>query len=154
MQTGFSTQQSSKLYIGRFRVLVVVFCLVASGCATNPAVGDPARQVTYQVTWLATPEGGVGPTRAVLRLDEEFAVLDGNTGCHRILGSFTLNDITGKASFTVPGASRGSCSEADRDVEDLLLTGLDQVVSFERSDQGLLLTDSAGNLQIELEKIS
>ena len=154
METGFLSQQFNTRSVRRFRPLLAVLCLLVSACVTDASSQVGENPISYQVTWLTSPQGGVGPTRAVLRIDEEFAVLDGHTGCHRILGSFTLNDVTGDASFTVPGASRGTCEPTDRETEELLLAALDRAASFQRVDLQLELLDSAGNLLVELAPLS
>lgn len=154
METGILNQQSDRSNIRQLVWLLGALCLLVSACATDAFTEVTDQTVTYQVIWLATPDGAVGPTRAVLGLNEEFAVLDGNTGCHRVLGSFTLDDATGDASFTVPGASKGKCQPGDQLTEDWLLAALDRVASFQRVDLRLELADSAGDLQIQLEPIS
>jgi len=154
VETGILSQQSDQLAVRRFWLLLGAICLVASACATSGSGKPLGGAISYQVTSLATPQGEVGPTQAVLVIDEEYAVLDGNTGCHRILGSFTLNDATGDASFTVPGSSKGLCKPTDQQTEEWLLAALDRVTSFQRVDRLLELLDSAGDLQIELEPIS
>ena len=154
METGTLSQQFDRLRDRRFRLLIAALSLVVPACATAGSTKVNDGPITYQVTSLATPQGQAGPTQAVLWLDEEFAVLDGNTGCHRILGSFTLNNATGDASFTVPGASTGICEPSELQTEEWLLAALDRVTSFQRVGQLLELVDSTGSLQIELEPIS
>lgn len=134
-------------------IVLIAAASVLSACGTSAPGPAVSEVVSYQVTFIASPDGGIGPTQAVLVLDEEFAVLDGNTGCHRILGSFTLEDNTGAASFTVPGLSTNSCDSSRQAVEDLLLDALDQVDGFQRTDAQLEFVDPIGDLLLRLEPL-
>lgn len=135
-------------------LITLALALLAAGCGSSDGEPTETGPISYQVTFVASSDGGVGPTRAVIRLDEEFAVLDGNTGCHRVLGSFTLDDTSGNASFTVPGLSTNTCDPSELQVEELLLDAFDGVTSFLRSDQQLQFFGADQNRLLVLEPIS
>lgn len=132
-------------------VLLLAGMAACGRADSNPA---PIGPILRQVTILATPDGKIGPTSAVFSLDEEFAVLDGTSGCHRLLGSFTLEDQTQRASFTVPGVSTNPCEPAEQMLEDLILEALAEVTRFQRSGLQLDLLDSSENLLVRLEPIA
>lgn len=153
MQTGTLNQQNVPHHWFRYVIVLIAAASVSSSCGTSGSEPAVSEVVSYQVTFIASSNGGIGPTQAVLVLDEEFAVLDGNTGCHRILGSFTLEDNSGNASFTVPGLSTNSCDSSRQAVEDLLLDALAQVDGFQRSDAQLEFVNPVGDLLLRLEPL-
>ena len=154
MQTGTLNQQNDRHHCIRYVIVLIAAALVLTGCATADSGQPGGESISYQVTFISTPAGGIGPTQAVIRLDEEFATLDGTSGCHRILGSFTLNDSAGEASFTVPGLSTNSCSDEAQEVETHLLNALAQVVSFRRLGTDLEFQDSSQQVVLRLAPIS
>lgn len=154
MAAGTLNEQDYRHNCFRCVIVLITLALAASSCGSSDGEPTETGPVSYQVTFIASNDGGVGPTRAVIRLDEEFATLDGNTGCHRVLGSFTLDDTSGDASFTVPGLSTNSCEPDQLQVEELLLAAFDEVTSFLRSDQQLEFFGMDQNQLLVLEPIS
>lgn len=119
-------------------------CVAICACSDESPIGPNLGPMSYQVINVASGQDMIGPTGAVISLDEAYGVLDGNTGCHRILGSFTLtesNGDSGRASFTVPGLSPNDCSAQDQVLEDLILSALHDAAGFKRSSQVLELFD-------------
>jgi heat shock protein HslJ len=151
VQTGTLNEQNLQHHWFRYVIVLISAALVSSACKTSESDPVTSNVVSYQVTFVASSEGGIGPTRAVIVLDEEFATLDGNTGCHRILGSFTIDDNSETASFTVPGLSTNSCEPERQIVEDLLLDALAEVANFRRSGAQLEFSNSNADLLLRFE---
>ncbi len=155
METGTLSQQNHRHHWFRCVIVPILAALAVSACGnTDDGMGEPSGPVSYQVTFIADGQDGIGPTRAVIGLDEEFAVLDGNSGCHRILGSFTLDDASGKAGFTVPGRSTNNCDPDEELVEELLLAAFEEVVSFRRFDSRLEFFGPSQNRLLAFDPIS
>lgn len=87
---------------------------------------------------LTTSAGAVDEAALLLEIDVNNAAVRGETVCHTVLGSLSVDD-DGAISFTIPGATNQPCDDDQQAIEDETVAGLEAVTSWRLQGDQLTL---------------
>lgn len=130
--------------------MLVGAALLLGGCATEsvPAFDDVGAAGSWRMETLEVA-GASLDADLVMNLDLTNAILEGETACHTILGSFTIavddegaepGETTGLSTFTIPGTGTTACDAALLEAEEQTIDALESVTRWRTTADQLLLS--------------
>lgn len=131
----------------RFVGLATLGLLASCGEVAGSFEGGADVAGVWALESFTTSTGELDDVSLLLEIDLDTAAVRGETVCHTVLGSLSVDD-EGAISFTIPGATNQPCDDDLQAIEDETVAGLEAVTSWRLQGDQLTLE---GPDQLSLE---
>ncbi len=143
------TREIAAFNVTRRVVGGLAFLWILASCGDVAGSFDEGADVEglWALESFSTSAGERDDVSLLLEIDLDDAAVRGETVCHTVLGSLSVDD-DGAISFTIPGSTAQPCSDDLQAVEDDTVAGLEALTEWRLEGDQLTL---AGPDQLMME---